>query len=66
MPNHQCKKEDLVRNPIPVEHPEDGYPCSENIAFILRCRICGKEFQEVFTRQEGLWDTAKMCYVFLK
>lgn len=58
--NHQCKREDLVRNPRPVENPEDD---GETIAFILKCRMCGRELQEVFSRQEGLWDPVKKSYV---
>jgi hypothetical protein len=59
---HQCNKETLVRNPRPIENPEDD---GETVAFILRCCICGRELHEVYTRQEGLWDPVKREYVKL-
>lgn len=55
---HPCKLEDLVWGTRPLEDP--GGDC---VSFPVTCRICGKKFEEVYSRNEGLWDPKKEEYV---
>jgi hypothetical protein len=60
LPEHKCKREDLVFGNVPIEEP-DG----QCVSFLGRCRICGKEYHEVYSRNDGLWDPVKEKYVEL-
>jgi hypothetical protein len=48
---HKCKSSDLVRLPRPAQGP-DG----ESVTFNLKCRHCGRVFQESYVVVKGLWD----------
>lgn len=55
---HQCTCSDLVWGNKPTEEP-DG----ECISIPVTCRICGKKYEEVYSRNDGLWDPDKEEYV---
>lgn len=59
MPEHECKFSDLVLgNRIAV----DGGEC---VSLPMTCRICGKQFEKVYSKNDGLWDPKREEYVFL-
>ena len=54
---HKCKLEYLVwGNPV-------GEPEGDTVSVPVTCRICGKVYEEVYSRNEGLWDPGKEEYV---
>ena len=56
---HECSYNDLTFGKKPTDEPGD---C---VSFPVRCRVCGREFEEVFSKNDGLWDPAQETYVFL-
>lgn len=56
---HRCKLSDLVRGNKPIV---DG----ECVSIPLRCRVCGKKYEEVYTINDGLWDPDLKEYVDLE
>lgn len=58
MDKHECKLEDLHWSNEPIE-----IPSGESVSFEVRCRICGKTWHEVYSKNEGLWDEESNCYV---
>lgn len=59
-PKHECSISDLCFGKKPIDEP-----AGECVSFPVRCRVCGREFHEVFSRNEGLWDPDQETYVFL-
>ena len=59
-PEHECSINDLCFGNKPIEEPS-----GETVSFPVRCRVCGREFEEVFSKNDGLWDPAQETYVFL-
>ncbi len=55
---HKCKYEEIVFSNKPT-----GEPDGDSVSFPGRCRHCGKEFEEVYRRNPGLWDVAAQEYV---
>ena len=58
---HECK----ISNLTVCNKPSDS-PDGECVSFTVRCRICGRKFEEVYGRNDGLWDPDKKQYVFLE
>jgi hypothetical protein len=58
---HKCKHTDLVRSNKPACDPDGN-----TVSFTVRCRGCGKTYEEVYTRAEGLWDPDRRRTVFLQ
>ncbi|MBU0778275.1 hypothetical protein KKH23_10260 [Patescibacteria group bacterium] len=59
MPEHECKLSLMVWSTKPSVNG------GGRVSFKVTCRICGKTFDEVYTRNDGLWDPATGEYVFL-
>ena len=58
---HKCTRQDLVESNKPLVE-------SRSISLIYKCRICGREYEKVYTplRQDGaLYDRVKTNYVSL-
>jgi len=57
-PQHECGLDDLEFFPEKVRVEESGVviPC--------RCRVCGREYEEVYTRV-GIWDPEREEYISL-
>jgi predicted Zn-ribbon and HTH transcriptional regulator len=56
---HECHIGDLVfSNKVNL----DGEEC---VSVPAKCRKCGKEYEEVYSKNDGLWDPDKKEYVFL-
>lgn len=56
---HKCRLEDIVfSNKIDV----DGGEC---VSVSGTCRVCGRQFEEVYSKNDGLWDPKLEEYVFL-
>lgn len=53
---HKCTREDIDWKPdVKIE--------AENLTFEGTCRVCGKEYHQVFIEvSDGLWDVAKQEY----
>ena len=59
MAKHECKLSDLVWGNRP---DVDGGEC---VSIPVTCRFCGRKFEEVYGKNDGLWDIALGAYVFL-
>ncbi len=58
MTKHECKRGKLKWDTKPIS---DG----EGVVFKGRCPICGKEYEQVFSENEGLWDVEAEEYVYI-
>lgn len=56
---HKCTLETLHWSEVPIEDPDNVHL----VSFKVTCRICCKEWHEVYTKNEGLWDPEKEEYV---
>lgn len=55
---HQCKREEL-------EWDKEPLSTGDTVYWKGKCPTCGKEYEQVFTEVDGLWDTDKEEYVFI-
>lgn len=56
---HECHLNDLVfGNKVDLD-------AAECVSVLGRCRVCGKRYEEVYSKNDGLWDPDKEEYVFL-
>ena len=46
---HKCKRSELA-----WEH--EPYCRGDTVTFLGACPVCGKEWEQVFTEADGLWD----------
>lgn len=59
MLEHKCKIDDLVWG----EEPDiDSGEC---VSFPVTCKVCGKKYEEVYTKNAGLFDPETEEYVYL-
>lgn len=55
---HQCSREDIDWDPnIKVDESNPYYKGN--------CRVCGKEWHQVFVEADGLWDPEAETYVYI-
>ena len=57
MTKHQCRWRD-------IEFGTEPQIDSDCVSFMVKCKVCGKEYEEVYTKNEGLWDVEAEEYVY--
>jgi len=55
---HKCTLHDMEYSDIPIRG-------SECVSFEVKCKVCGKVREEVYTLNEGLYDEETQDYIFL-
>jgi hypothetical protein len=56
---HRCKAEHIVTCHKPIHGP-DG----KDVSFPAKCRVCGKVYEEIYRRENGLWDPVEKHAVY--
>lgn len=56
---HECKRDEMEWREEPTF---DG----DTVSYPGKCRVCGKEYEQVFSEVDGLWDVEAEEYVYLQ